>query len=51
MESEVLECIAFNINKIVVLRSILFNKVDEVFRTKKEKNSKEIDEETDEMPI
>jgi hypothetical protein len=33
MEREVLECVGFCINKIVLLRSVLFNRVDEMFRT------------------
>jgi len=35
MEGEILESVSYNMNKIVLLRELLFNRVDEVFRAKK----------------
>jgi hypothetical protein len=51
MEAEVLESVGFSLNKIVVLRSILFNKVDEVFRGRRERKMGEIDEERGEVDV
>ena len=35
MEGQILEAIGFNINTIVLLRELLFNRVEEIFRNKK----------------